>query len=1043
MPEGEIVACLCDANHQPLWSYCEDDLFCPRCGRPIAGLTCASQLPADDPHAPVWIYPQKKIKYGEARQYGFLLTHFHADPYRRRRERPPVIDFDRTSGPSTPWFKRRLDGAGGACRLVREDEGAADAPEELELPAEGVEAPFELVGDFGRKAIVLKVCNTPQLSIELQTRGIEQVELDADARQRSAIGLWEVMLNDVLEAELTIHALTAPVILAEELAKITADNVVERGQEAGLGPADISAQLLDPIPAGTVIAPKRPWRSKVRLDARRFTEPGRRCLLEIALNTAVIRTPRLKLELVRVEKGRISFWPDPLTVDVMYVGEHRSNAPHKNPEGPEHPQVIRKLYVSNVGDEQIRLRAPFAQTIGANIPGSEITAAWATDLDAASRRAEGGVLALEPGEQGEIEITVDLRRVDGENLPEERTLQARITALDERGAAWSVGFRVAEIQPRTPAPFPLAIDFGNSHSYAALWNPGDPFPLREMIVPAHDLRNPEAFPTAIFFEDLSDRDNPKYKIGLEAALWEQSAPHAYVSDLKRYIGAPEARSYRLVGDASGEKENSPRFHIDELILLYLKQLIQRAEVLLRKHWITRFGVSYPARFNAERRAAFAEIVRKLCERSQSDPELSPLEAVEFDVDEANAVAIGFVFDEQMQREELARLVCPQRPSFVTASFDWGGGSLDTALLRFTVEDGDLGWPLFRSEYLGIGGDERFGGDNMTIAVMEVLCDRLRRRLGPAGAALLDRIPAPDEQTQAPRREALAFRALWTAAEEIKIHQSRRLRDEPSAADQRIQNVLTIHLVHGLAAAHPDAAETIRQGIAAGDFLIDLADVYDHKIRRDMYREGGYTIRQRLAEGADELCRFAERRGEEIDFVVLGGSACRLPLVADLFRDRLPQARIIYDPRRTKFRVAYGLARYLHVLQGDDPHELARSREYTSAEIGLWRHGSGRFLPIIPNCSPINAPELWHPIQINNQPQRITKLIGVNRRLTIYREDHTHAPRVLGWFDLTQAAIPEAAQGALRLLGSESHQELRLTVGEETVGLFPLVPGAPP
>jgi molecular chaperone DnaK (HSP70) len=793
-----------------------------------------------------------------------------------------------------------------------------------------------------------------------------------------------------------------------------------------------------------VIAPKRPWRSKLRLDASRFTEAGQRCLLEIALNPAGVRMPRLKVELVRVEKGRISFWPDPLTVDVMYVGEHRSNAPNKNYEGPDYPQVIPKLYVSNVGDEQIRLRPPFAQLVGKSIPGSQITAAWATDLEPGSRPAAAdGVLELAPGEQGQIEVTVDLRGCDPENLPAERTLQARIMTLDERGGSWSVSFRIAEIQPRTPAPYPLAIDFGNSHSYAALWNPGDPFPVRELIVPAHDLRDPEAFPTALFFEDLSDPENPKYRIGREAAHLAPSAPQAFVTDLKRYIGAPEARSYRLVGDRSGERDDAPRFHIDELVLLYLKQMIQRAEVLLRKHRITRFGVSYPARFNPERRAAFAEIIRKLCGRSQTDPELSPLTAVDFDIDEANAVAIGFVFDKQMQREELSRLVCPERPSFIAASFDWGGGSLDTALLRFTVQDGDLGWPLFQSEYLGIGGDERFGGDNMTIAVMEVLQERLRRKLGAASAELLDRIPAPDEQTQAPRREALAFRALWSAAEEIKIHQSRRLRDEPDVTDQRLKDALTEHLVRGLAAEHPTAAESIKQSIAGGDFLIDLAEVYDHSIRRDMYREGGYTIRQRLSEGADELCRFAERRREEIDFVVLGGSACRLPLVADLFRDRLPRARIIYDPRRTKFRVAYGLARYLHVLEGDEPHELARSREYTSAEIGLWRHGEGEFLPIIPNCSPIHAPDLWHLIQINKQPQRMTRIIGRSKKLVLYREEHAHAPRVLGWFDLSQADIPQAAQGALRLLGSELEQELRLAVGEEIIGHHRLIPGPPP
>ncbi len=1092
MSEGEIVHCLCDESHLPLWSYCDDDLFCPQCGQPIAGLVCSSQLPPGDPRAPVWVYPQKKVHLS-VRQYVFPLTLVYADPSRRRKERAPAVDFARSSGPTARWFENRLErlphdkASGLTCRLVRKDESQAGdtAPEELELPVEAIENTVELIGDFGRRTFQLKICNTPQISVELEGRGIEKADA-ASGAERGSVGRWEVMLSDVLEAELTLRAVTAPVYIEKELTHILAAQDEATTWDAAAQP-EISVQLLDPLPAGTIIAPKQPWRSRIRIDTRQFLERGRTCQLIVNLKTAIVRTQPLILELERVEKGRVTFFPNPLTVEVMYAGELRSNAPFKNPEGPKHAP-IHKLRVENVGADIVRLRPPRVEAH----PASDrpwIRVAWATDVDPDSRLADSeGWLELEPGkngepgQMGEIEVVVDLRGFSADDLPPDKTLRATIVTVDERGGEWPVEFRVAEVQPRTPAPRPLAIDFGNSHSYAATWHPGEPFPLREPIVPTHDLRDPEAFPTVIFFEDLSLPERPVYSIGHEAAERGRSAPHALVSDLKRWIGAAEKSAYRMVSDESGE--HTHRFDLETLIHLYLARLIERTETILRKHHVKTFGVSYPSRFSPERRAAFQRIVERFCEQSAGRYQLQALQSTQSDIDEANAVAVGFVFEPDVQQRELPQVVNADQPSFVVASFDLGGGSLDTALLRFTVADGNLDWPAFESEYLGIGGDERFGGDNVTVAVLELLLQRLRDNLDGKAAGLLERIPAPDEIHFAAREPAMNYHALRTAAEAIKIHQSRcarhamealaaaaagkaapggarRTASESSREDeQRIKDILQVQL-RGLT-LDSDARSAIQEGIERGDFLIDLEEIYDHPIQRDMLGEGGYTVRQRIGEGVDELCDFARRRNAQIDFVVLGGSGCRLPLVEQVFRERLPHTRLIHDLQRTKFRVAYGLARYLHAQEASDAemHRFARSRDYTSEEIGLVQHGANRFLPIVPNCSPVNNPALWHVLRGGSGPLPLSRILGRNRALVIYRQEHGRDDRPLGWFDLNEPAqpptgedttylaqlpdpVPANAVGEVRLVGSESEQELRVLADGAYYGCWRLKSGLPP
>ena len=1077
-----MVTCRCAGEGLPQWSFCDDDLFCPQCGQPIAGLCSENQFPSNSLDAPIWVYPQRKASFNVL-QYVFPLALAYADTARHRRYRKPTIDFDRCSVEVTPWFENRLaelpseKGRLYHCRLIRNDEERPGMVQldERDLPAEGYPVRVHFIGDFGRRDFLLRVCNTPRIVAELVGRGVEQC----------GEGYWQLLQGGPLELDLIIRSPAAPVVIDQELTEVDAlridgDDLLDSG---------IPVQLRQPLPAGTEITPDHPWSSKIWLDGRSL-HPGDRCDLLINLRMKFVTVAPLALRLERVDKGQIDIYPRPLTVDVMYLGECRSNDPDESPEGSEEPLIVPKMFVNNTSEETVRLKPPQIVRVDPDSPIDWLSASWNDTAGADSLKlAEDGGIVLGPFQQAVVYLRVDLSDWTLERLTPSRSLQAEIRIADQREAVWSVQFRLTEVRPRQPLASPLAVDFGNSHSFAALRDPGGLFSSREwtsrafgdQVIPVHDRRQPESYPTALFFVDLSDPQQPEYLVGHRAWLRGQAQPHALVTDLKRWIGVPSVSQYREVTDASGERTH--RYDLATLIHFYLKGLIQQVEAIVRQYRITRIGLCYPSRFTPERRHAYQQVLDEFRGCSQRDEQMAPLTACDLIVDEANAAAISFVFDGDVQRSILPKVVCPEKPSFVAASFDLGGGSLDTALLRFEVQNAHTDIPVFRSEYLGVGGDEQFGGDNVTVAVFELLCERIVRKLttgGLDGERLHGLIPRPSTVRAADRWGSLRYHAIWRMAEEIKLYRSRCANGDPNLdALSWLRNLLQIQIINGLLHERATrwmapqmcekAREVLQESIDADELLVDLSEVYDHQVRSDMWGKGGYTVRQRIDACVDELARFARRRGERIHFVLLSGSGCRLPLVGELVK-KLEGAEIVFDPRRSKCRVAFGLARYLDIQntgvitdrQSAPPagsqsafrHSFADSGHYTSRPIGLRVMGTLGFIEIIPACSPINDPKAY---EFRNGEQHLpVGLFIVGNYLPIYRANCSGRIEQFGWFDLSEpptsgqqvvlpceAELPQDAHASLYLLGSETAIELRLERAGRPFGTWTMRLGVPP
>lgn len=1094
MSEGEIV-CGCSQRSQALWSYCPDDFYCPQCGEAITRLVSKNRYPMNSDVGPIWIYAQKG-KDQEHPLFVFPLAVKYADRARAVHLRRPVIDFQQSKGEGNLYFSTNLQSA---------DAGNTDTdrlPSRLYrvrlmplgttvLPIEGVRLQIpRLVGDFSRaEQLELRVGNQPSIRIELAGPYLEQNKGGGNLVRVTHAGEFEVTLS--------IHAEHAPVLIGTPLFSDKVYSGVS-GIEFDSVPAiqgRVSLRLANDLVAGTEIIPGQPWSTPATLYATALTTPGQKVEISLKFDVLVasIDLNQLKLTLERVEKGGVEFNLDPFSIPVMYLGECRSNAlntKNENPEDPAQPgfqPVIQRLSICNVGREHLTLTSVSAEH---EYPFDWLSVEWATDVGEGIVLPVQGQLELVPYDRGEIYVKVDLRKVRKEQLPANRSLSAiiklRRSAQDE---PLKVLLTIHEVRERTPCPHPLCVDFGNTSSFASIkWHKDFPhhWPAEIGVADVHDLRMAENFPTAIFFQDAAENVfESQCEIGdlaLEQAaqLANRNGSAALVSDLKRWIGSPN--SHKPVRDARDHVQN---YLVSDLIVLFLKRLVERAELILRKYTIQEICVSHPSKFDAPRRQMFYGLIDRVCTLVTAERPARPLKRVTADVDEANSVTVGAVFEPDFRTVFLRELLKNKRTKFVIGCFDLGGGSLDSAVMRFELR-GSFVAPIFKSEYLGIGGHSGFGGDNVTLAFMECILDRIQACLEshqlPA-AECLKCVPHPlqkDSCNQAFMRRN--FQLLWEVAERVKVYQCQlkgRSTAQPADQDERdalsifvqtrlVNDLILVPRIEGRIQAEPAVNAALRKFVDAAQFLIPLDEVYQHDIRQNLTAQSptseGYSVRKRIGDALEELKTLAVGRGEQIDLIILAGAGSRLPLVTEMVQSEFPGTSIVQDQTRTKFRVAHGLVRFLEASVGG--HAFACSSHYSTFayEMGL-DDGVCFLLPAIHNCAPLRDPDYWFRVRVPGKwtiseeetDARINEVIARDgsRCIHLFRVEEDGVRTPYGRFDLSQPPSPATGNHALpltddeldsadltvdiRLVGSEREMELRVNALYGVRGLWSMIP----
>ncbi|MFV1965614.1 MAG: hypothetical protein ACC628_09350 [Pirellulaceae bacterium] len=1051
------IHCDCPDKGYPLCRYCSDDQYCPQCGKQLAGVVSANQQPANG--GPVWIYPN------EQHEFVFPLTLLCADARREQDERTPDMDLNECvlKKCRTEFFTRQIAEAGpGRFKLVPSPEVLKNKPETWyhDLPPEGLSGSLELKGDFPDKTLDVRICGPVSCRVSVEGEGVYATQSDMDSGagaidSKSAIfdegaqdADWRIWQGSVwkfqkLPLTVKLEALTAPVYFHDEVNEIL-------GETEG--------ELESSIPAGTVLEPTpkgQPLEFKLTADFRNWDNTSEKSIF-FQLPFELPQSEYIQLNFRRVKRGARYSCGSSYSIETLHFGEVLRS------------QEWEPVTIINIGEETLHLSDPEVINVQGISNSDWISARW-------DRSARG--LELRPGDERSLFLILDGSRLSKEDSIGDQPIAATIAVHDREHAGISFQLDV-DVLRVTQAPDlgqDLIIDFGNTNTYVAIRDK-----RREAIPLLGAEEAAELYPTILYFEDVSDETEPKYQVGSDALVGAKKCPAAAVVGIKRWIGVQEGGMARRrpIRDAKG---NKAYYDFPEIARFYLEGVIRKCEKHVRKR-VSRVGLTFPVKYTDFRVDAFRQIGNSLKSRFVSKEHDGPDYQVAVELDEASAVALDFLFDTKIRAEYIQPLVQEQRSDVVIGSVDFGGGTIDTALLRFSW-NGPFGLSRITSTFLDFGGDPNLGGDNITVAVMEMLQTRLAACISAADANFGE-IHAVDpnrssnggRRQPAPERDQNNFRILWDLSEATKkflcsAEWRHRNRDREASIQQDV-DAMRREIVESLnaqlgqlvsVADHRledslDVWNVVAEAIAEPDFLMNLDEVYDHTVQQDLRGSSGYTIRDKLTQCVRELSNASDRT--PIDFLVMAGASCHVPLAHDLVNEilktKFPKLRIYYDHRRPKSKVAFGAVRYFFAKQHHASLlDVQPSTHFVRRAIG-GVNLFGVFLDWIPTCVLVKSENWFHlppGIMLSLFPDRIVQLYVAGAEAG----NETYSP--YGYFDLNKPANLEAAKEpdadsgtlppdldpehivSLRLNGSTSQILLKVESGGKKYGCWSMQPGS--
>jgi hypothetical protein len=841
-------------------------LYCPQCGAEITGVFSQDVRKEDDI---IWLYPQP-----DTHDFRFSLSLLCLGKDREQRVTLPQLNLAKSSLSPQDWFEPTFEQIGpqpGGQAMLYRLRPKKDRVQELgelwysALDPNGLRASLTAVGEFQPKTFQLRICNSPAFAFRFH--GDDVLDL-ADSTETG----WRVLTEDMLTLALDIEATTAPVYLEKG---ITLE--MDGQPSTGLKP-DWPPRRGELIPVDRDKG-ERPWSTTLTVNTTGWTEEeAHQLVFRLALGS--FGPLRVDSVLRLQPAGRLLFSPERVTLETVYYKDLLQSG---KPDS-----LLPIVSVKNVGKAAVFLRPPTVRATSGPVDRIGISAEWLHGESTDAPRL------LQPEDHAEIALTIDLRNVP-EGVLDGQELRAAVVLANEF-REWLLDVFIFRVLRRPVAQRRLAVDFGSTNTYAGVWNSDARAAPDKQVVPVLVDPHPERFPSVMFFHDVSDPANPQYVVGPEAARLGASLPTAMVSGLKRLIGRREQDgSWRKIHICDRHGNHVP-YDVPTLVKLAFRDLLRQCEDRLQEK-IELLCFSFPANFDDERLYAYKEIVASLAHHLACENPPRRLEFAPPKIDEASAVTLGFVLDPKTQTDLIEKLLTPERPWIVVASFDVGGGTVDTALIRvqFSAFRGGIRWARFETDYLGFGGDRDFGGDNVTVAVFEELYDQLLQLLGGAPVG-----PAADSATEAAagtvpdavadamadilggaeataqgacplvplarsgaRASAVArtnFDALWSAAEQVKFHLCNPERTQAEDAALGAKLTMELNRLCGLfgdqgdeRALFDDAAIRARLDAAIRDRsllrTLTLQQVYDHCNQIDLG-----DVRGVLDEGVQKLRR---------------------------------------------------------------------------------------------------------------------------------------------------------------------------------------------
>ena len=440
-------------------------------------------------------------------------------------------------------------------------------------------------------------------------------------------------------------------------------------------------------------------------------------------------------------------------------------------------------------------------------------------------------------------------------------------------------------------PYYLAIDFGTTNSCCAYLGSQDVPQLIQL-----DSENPlNIIPSSIIYHS-KPKNGKAYRVGYgaETARTSEIDGPYYISSVKRWLGYNWKRQF----------PNDLKLQPSDVVADILKHIIQRAEehldTLSTKSKIKKCVITYPTMFNSKQLKDIKQAFEKV---GITDLIL---------IDEASAASLGTIF--QRKRRGDYRLLV----------YDFGGGTIDIVLSQITDNSKEI-----TIEPLAHGGNPKYGGDDVTQAIVNFVLDEFDQRIKKESLNLRYDIPylsprkiwQPSGDEKKDRATLFNTPFLYNRAEELK----KELSNKDKANRDFPLSVLVGNDIRSL------------ESLTQGNVSVSISKKQLHSLVADELRQTFADIDTMIRENGAHLP----------EIVILAGQSSKMPVVKEMmtthFQEKYQTDEVnIQLSESPKECVAIGAAQYgiTHALPGKVWFEIKNFRK-THSSIGIMQSNGGQ------------------------------------------------------------------------------------------------------
>jgi molecular chaperone DnaK (HSP70) len=386
----------------------------------------------------------------------------------------------------------------------------------------------------------------------------------------------------------------------------------------------------------------------------------------------------------------------------------------------------------------------------------------------------------------------------------------------------SIQVTIAEVIVDTePFRGVLSMDFGTTNSCFAFRGGTSPASKHLQQAKCSDV-----IPSVIYFHDVSDPVHPRCSIGTEAMfdIRENSArTYAYLLSAKRHLG--QDRTMIMLDPFGGTKQgHQQEWQIHEMVSFIIRELLDRAEDELGQI-IHQIVATFPPMFSADRKRS----LRKALEKALRDRGIEvEADSVILDLDEANAAAFHYIYTDLLG--EFRKFQVTEKKADLLA-FDFGGGTIDIALVGVKISRTGDGKVLIETELKGLSGEESYGGDNVTLDLFRIAKWQIALSAAKQAHQEKEELRKAEEETEKKDDDIWgASTAKETSAEEELLKANPAVAQEEENGEEEVEEDPELALiVNRTASGVTESAmatviqetETLRTAIAEGTMPADV------------------------------------------------------------------------------------------------------------------------------------------------------------------------------------------------------------------------------